>query len=187
LGGEAVARLEVYHRTHPADPGMPLETLRRSLGQAEAAVQLVLDDLVASGAIVTSGGQARLATFLPRVEGGDAIVDRAVAVLAKAGLTPPTVAELNAQFSRTDIAATLRLAAGSGRVVAVERDRYYAAEAIATFVAALREIGGTGAASITPAGLRDRLGITRKFLIPLLEWADATGVTIRVGDARRLK
>src|SRR5204862_36994 len=40
---------------------------------------------------------------------------------------------------------------------------------------------------IAPAALRDRLGISRKFMIPLLEWADAKGITERVGDARRLR
>jgi len=38
----------------------------------------------------------------------------------------------------------------------------------------------------TPAVLRDRLGLTRKFLIPLLEWADRRGITRRDGDARTL-
>jgi hypothetical protein len=34
--------------------------------------------------------------------------------------------------------------------------------------------------------LRDRFGLTRKYLIPLLEWADRRGVTRRAGDARVL-
>ena len=40
-------------------------------------------------------------------------------------------------------------------------------------VAVLREIGAIG--EITPPGVRDRLGISRKYMIPLLEWADRTG------------
>ena len=38
----------------------------------------------------------------------------------------------------------------------------------------------------TPAELRDRLCLTRKFLIPMLEWADRRGITERHGDVRRL-
>ena len=34
---------------------------------------------------------------------------------------------------------------------------------------------------------RQRLGISRKYLIPLLEWADGKGLTVRVGDVRRLR
>jgi selenocysteine-specific elongation factor len=40
--------------------------------------------------------------------------------------------------------------------------------------------------SATPAQLRDRLGLTRKYLIPLLEWADRRGITRRTGDTRSL-
>jgi selenocysteine-specific elongation factor len=39
---------------------------------------------------------------------------------------------------------------------------------------------------VTPGALRDRLGITRKYLIPLLEWADRKGITRRDGDRRVL-
>ena len=35
--------------------------------------------------------------------------------------------------------------------------------------------------------LRDQLGTTRKFLIPLLEHFDATGLTVRAGANRVLK
>ena len=35
--------------------------------------------------------------------------------------------------------------------------------------------------------VRDRLGVTSKYLIPLLEWADGKGITVRVGEGRRLK
>ena len=80
----------------------------------------------------------------------------------------------------------LRLAAASGRVEAVERDRYYARGALDRFVAAVHEVGQDS--DIVPAALRDRLGISRKYLIPLLEWADGKGITVRVGETqRRLK
>jgi selenocysteine-specific elongation factor len=46
------------------------------------------------------------------------------------------------------------------------------------------EAGAAG--DITPALLRDRLGISRKFLIPLLEWADRQGITRRIGESRVL-
>jgi selenocysteine-specific elongation factor len=79
----------------------------------------------------------------------------------------------------------LRLAAASGRVEAVERDRYYAREALEQFTGVLHELGQEG--SIVPGKIRDRLGISRKFLIPLLEWADAHGITIRVGEGREIR
>jgi selenocysteine-specific elongation factor len=40
---------------------------------------------------------------------------------------------------------------------------------------------------ITLAGLRDELGTSRKYAQALLEHFDAARVTLRVGDARRLR
>ena len=63
----------------------------------------------------------------------------------------------------------------------IESDRFFAPAALATFVAELRRLG---AGEITPAILRERTGLSRKFLIPLLEWSDASGLTIRRGEHR---
>jgi selenocysteine-specific elongation factor len=108
-----------------------------------------------------------------------------VGILEDAALTPPSLAELERQTGRRDVGQVLRLAAASGRVEAVERDRYYARSALDRFVQALNEMGRD--ATIAPAALRERLGISRKFLIPLLEWADGKGLTVRVPEGRKLR
>jgi selenocysteine-specific elongation factor len=75
--------------------------------------------------------------------------------------------------------------ARSGGVEQIDRERFATADALATFQAALeaalKELG-----SATPSQLRARLGLTRKYLIPLLEWADRRGITRRTGDTRSL-
>ena len=126
-----------------------------------------------------------LAGFVPRVVGGDAEVDRIVGILTDAQLAPPSVAELERSTGRRDLHPLLRLAAARGRVAAVERDRYYAREALDRFTVVLNDMGREG--PISPAAVRDRLGISRKYLIPLLEWADGQGITVREGDGRRLR
>jgi selenocysteine-specific elongation factor len=40
---------------------------------------------------------------------------------------------------------------------------------------------------ITMAGFRDIAGTSRKYAVPLLEWFDATGITLRSGDIRILR
>jgi selenocysteine-specific elongation factor len=174
-----------HHRAHPSDRGMPLETLRRSLKAPEDVAEAVLDELRGTGRIRRLDGVVALAGFTPRVEGGDAEIERLVQLLESASLTPPSLAELEKQTGRRDVAAMLRLAAASGRVEPVERDRYYTRGALNRFVDALEEEGRQG--DIVPSTLRQRLGISRKYLIPLLEWADGKGITVRVGDTRRLK
>jgi selenocysteine-specific elongation factor len=106
-------------------------------------------------------------------------------MLEEAGLSPPSVAELEQRTGRHDVEGILRLATAAGRVEAVERDRYYTRAALDRFVAVLR--GSDGARGIVPSELRQRLGISRKYLIPLLEWADSRGVTEWEGDVRRVR
>jgi selenocysteine-specific elongation factor len=40
---------------------------------------------------------------------------------------------------------------------------------------------------MTPAAFRDLAGTSRKFAVPLLEWFDAAGITLREGDVRVLR
>jgi selenocysteine-specific elongation factor len=174
-----------FHREQPLERGMQLETLRRSLRGPAPAAEAVLADLERVGRIRRRDGVVALAGFVPRVAGGDVAVDQLVRVLEEAGLTPPSVPELERLTGRRDAGAVLRLAAADGRVEAVERDRFYARPALDRFVQALREIGGEK--EVVPSHLRERLGITRKYLIPLLEWADLKGVTLWQGGVRRVR
>jgi selenocysteine-specific elongation factor len=183
--GRALETLKAYHRSHMSERGMPLETLRRSLRAPDPLVERVLADLAAAGRMRIFEGLAALAGFAPRVAGGEQEIDRIVGLLEAAHLSPPTLAELQQQSGRTDVGAVLRLAAASGRVEAVERNRYYTRAALDQFIRALVELGREG--DIVPGAVRDRLGISRKYLIPLLEWADGRGITVRVGDVRHLR
>jgi selenocysteine-specific elongation factor len=78
----------------------------------------------------------------------------------------------------------LKAAVRSGRVEAVERERYFSSSALARFRETVLRIGA--ASPITPQLLRDETGLSRKFLIPLLEWSDRMGITLRSGESRAL-
>jgi selenocysteine-specific elongation factor len=185
VGTHALGLLKEYHRQHLSASGMPLETLRHSLHAPDVVVEAALDDFGRAGRLRRRDGVVALAGFVPRVVGGDAEIDRVVGILLDAHLTPPSIPELEQSTGRRDLLGLLRLAAASGRVEAVERDRYYTREALEQFTGVLKDLGEKG--SIIPAQVRDRLGISRKYLIPLLEWADGRGITVRVGEARELR
>jgi selenocysteine-specific elongation factor len=109
---------------------------------------------------------------------------RIFGVLDSAGLEPPSVRELEDQIGQTGLLAVLRRMAAEGQVVAIEADRFFSTKRAQEFLESVRELAR--AEPVTPARLRERLGISRKYLIPLLEWADRSGVTRRVGDTRVL-
>jgi selenocysteine-specific elongation factor len=177
--------LRSFHASRPSDAGMPLETLRRSTGAAPWLVEAALRNAHQDRLLVIAGALAHVTGFRPRVAGGDAVVLEIVSRLEGAGLAPPSAGELTVEAGRADMPAILRVAAGSGLIVPVERDRYFARKALDEFEQVLREVGRDG--EIGVGQLRERLGVSRKFLIPLLEWADQEGITVRIGDRRRLR
>ena len=122
--------------------------------------------------------------FEPRLVSGEALLERALAVLERAGLEPPTVAELERELGGGDLQASLRFAAQQGRIVAVENDRYFSKISLNIFRDTIRELAAIN--PVTPPMVRERLGLSRKYLIPLLEWSDRSGFTRRIGDTRVL-
>ncbi len=177
-----------YHRAHPLEAGMPAQAWRATAGGPRPArAELAEQKLVAGGGVVREGGLVRRASFNPAAsEAARAAQDQVLRALGQADAEPPSVAELQAALRGVDVPGVLRMLARSGQVVQVGPDRFYEAAALGRererLVAALRELGPA-----TPAGIRDRLGRSRKWLIPLLEWADREGVTARQGDRRVLQ
>jgi len=177
--------LDGFHAAHPLEPGMSHQAWRGIVHGPLALADLAEAHLAASGGVVRSGALVRRPGFDPGASAGArAGRERVLEALRKAGGEPPAPGELAGQLAGTDVPSVLRLLAREGEVVQVA-DRYYAAEALRAerdrLVSALTELGRA-----TPAELRERLGRSRKWLIPFLEWADREGVTIRDGDGRRL-
>jgi selenocysteine-specific elongation factor len=69
----------------------------------------------------------------------------------------------------------------AGEVVRVAPDLVVKASLVARAEKIVRE---TGAEGITAGEFKQRLGTTRRYAIPLLEWLDRRGLTRREGDRR---
>ena len=178
-----------HHEEHPLDPGLSLQSLRAAVNAPAAVLDLLIEhgmkkqafERTEDGAAVRKPGwKAAL-----RARAGDA-GGRLAQRLAEAKWQLPTVAELQKELGDPTVPALLAHLAREGSVERVDQDRYALKQALDDFRLAvedtLRELGAA-----TPAQFRDRLGLTRKYLIPLLEWADRRGITSRKGDTRVLR
>jgi len=187
LGRELGDALDRFHADHPLEAGMPAQSWRSSAGEApRPLVDLAERSLAASGRVERDTTVVRRSGWTPHLAGRDQQLREALlAALRQAGGEPPSVAELASLHPGADVPGLLRLMAREGLVVAVGKDRFYEAGALQAerdrIVILLTELG-----SATPAALRERLGRSRKWLIPLLEWCDTQGITLRKGDARVL-
>ncbi|MBI4501278.1 MAG: selenocysteine-specific translation elongation factor [Gemmatimonadetes bacterium] len=185
LRREALEALATYHRTQPLEPGMALELLRQSLRPAVVGEHVVAE-LQRSGDIVSEGGRTRLAGHVASLstqeEKAGAILLQA---LASAGAEGRTLAELTAGSVGGSVERIAEYYVRQGTAIRVGQERYYQREALERLAKeALAEIGRLEGA--TPAQLRDKLHISRKYLIPLLEWLDLKGFTVRSADVRHL-
>jgi selenocysteine-specific elongation factor len=94
------------------------------------------------------------------------------------------VAQLASLLRVKDLRGALRIGVDRGLIEAVEQDRYLGASALARATEAIRQ-AGKGNIEIQPGAVRDQIGLSRKHVIPLLEWADRKGITWRDREGRR--
>jgi selenocysteine-specific elongation factor len=132
------------------------------------------------------GGVVRRPGWTPTLDQGTSDVRSALLRrLTESRWQVPTVIELEREFAGAPVRALLAHLAREGGVEQLDQERFTTPAALAEFRSALQsQLGELGSA--TPAELRDHLGLTRKYLIPLLEWADRQGITERRGDTRVL-
>jgi selenocysteine-specific elongation factor len=180
--------LQRYHAEHAIDPGMSLQALRAALGspRPQAVADAVLELGVDMGSFEVVGSVARLPGWKPAFDARTSDVrDKLARRLAIARWQVPTLTELEREFPGAPVRAVVSHLAREGAAEQVDQERYAAKGALDEFRSAL-EAALAEMRQATPAELRDRFGLTRKYLIPLLEWADRHGVTHRSGDTRVL-
>lgn len=179
------AAIEAFHTDAPLEPGLAIATLRAaSLGTPEL-VEWCISSLVREGRATVQGGLVATPGWQPRLSPAQLELRAALlAELARSGAEPPSVAELG-QARAGDVAAILRVLEREGEVVAVEEGRYYEKGALRQLTARLRD-GMTPGREYSPSELRELLGLSRKFLIPFLEYCDQHRITERRTSGRVL-
>jgi selenocysteine-specific elongation factor len=177
---ETVAKLHevlaAHHAARPLEKGMLRESVRAEL-ELDAAT---FDAFVDSDDEVTGEGPAlRLATHGVVLDPEQQRArDELVARVEAGGFAPPLEKELGAD------PALIRALVEAGDLVKI--DGFFltveqARDARGRVRSAIESSG-----PMTVAEIRDLLGTTRKYAVPLCEWLDRTGATRRNGDMRSL-
>jgi selenocysteine-specific elongation factor len=187
----ALGQVLAAHARDPLAPGLDLESLRTGLPWEVPlrAFRWGIDRLVMAGRLVRDESIVRVPEHrvaLGREQG--ALGERLVQVLQAGGLTPPDLRQLEdaTRASRKALLEVLGVLEKERRVVRVAADLFYHPDAVDE---GRRRIAEYCAAhgDITAAAFRDLIGASRKFAIAFLDWCDRTGVTLRIGDVRRLR
>ena len=179
-----------FHEQNPKATGIAALALRDRVDRR--LEPKVFDGLLAvaveRSAAVLAGGEVRhpkaASTALAE---GEAARDALVPLLRSQGLAPATVAELAAAvgIDAGVVRKALTKLVAEGAIVRVGPELHFDAGAVETardqIVAHLKEHG-----EILAKEARDITGSSRKFILPLLEYFDAQGITKRDGDIRTL-
>ena len=189
--GAVTKMLGAHHAEHPLDQGADLALVRRAATRTLRAARAPSDDVLADALLAdldARGVTARHATTIRlsahrvELETRTADVDRLLAAIGgEHEATPPSVKDLIAAGIARDV---IEAAARGGIVVRLTSDLIVSPELVARAEAAIR---GAGEAGITVSAIRETLGTSRKYAIPLMEWFDQQGITRRDGDVRRAR
>ncbi|MDA1081265.1 MAG: selenocysteine-specific translation elongation factor [Gemmatimonadetes bacterium] len=173
------------HRDHPLEPGVLVQSVRSGVAASAELVDAVLARLVADGECTMVDGVVARAGWSPGSAPGDAAkIERVRSALIAAGHQPPAIDELSASLG-DDTMAILKLLARAGEAVQVTSDRYFSAGAVVELTGLVRGALADNHGRPT-SELREITGLTRKYIIPFLEYCDRVGVTVRQEDLRRL-
>ena len=174
LASDVTGLVSQFHDANPLRPGIPLATLAERLGVEPAVVELIVDR---SEMLQRRGPDIAMATH--RVELGRGHVEaweRAMEQL-RSGLAVPDESELGLDPE------LIHLKVRTEELVRIAPGLVYLPEQVEELK---RLLAGAGK-EFTVAEFRDAAGLSRKYAVPILEWADKNGLTVRRGDTRSLR
>lgn len=184
-----MATLGEMHREAPGVVGFDPATvvLNAELPWEGKALDRILTELETQGLVRNRGGLVFDTAFRivlkPRQQ---ELLNRVVAILTEASPSVPDVKELarNLNVPLQAIQEIIELGIQAGQVVALPEGLYYAQTSIAAMQTVLTKKWAKR--QFTSAEARDALGTTRKYAIPILEYFDSVGVTVRRDENRTL-
>jgi len=185
LADELLAALGAEHKARPLLDWAELKDVRSRVDAQDVAIEAVLAgdrrfETAPGGRLRRHGHRAQLSNAQRDAR------ERTLAALAAGGAAPPAIDAAFTGLPEKDTRALVSMLRAAGEVVAVEQHLFHP-EALERMRAIIREHGRARQGAIAIPELRDELATTRKYLIPLLEFFDAEGLTVRHGEKRTLR
>lgn len=191
LCASALSFVAEYHKRKPMRQGIVRGELASTWGKRlpDKLFHFLVERLIKREELVAEAETLRLPEHKVSLAGDSEKFRAAIlAAYADGGATPPNLKEVlePLNVSPKDAAPVLRLLQEQGELVKITQDIYYhepslqaLRDKVTDFLSEQDEMGAPDFKAIT--------GLSRKFLIPLLEHFDKEKLTVRVGDKRVLR
>ena len=190
LADRLMKTLERLHKQQPlrfAHARSVVEVEFKYLEQPEL-LNLVIEELKRQKKVNANVNSIGIVGYGPKLSKGQkALLDELITTVKSAGLKTPTVKELIASTKKNkeSVGELLEMAAENGDLVRLTDDLYVHSEVFETTKRLLAE-EISKANGLTMSEIRQVLDTSRKYAIPLCEYLDETGFTVRDGDKRLL-
>ena len=180
-----------YHAANPLKAGMPKEELKSKFPQLSdpKVFNLVLNQMIKSNQIAQEENTVRLSDHRVSLGADQADIRKKIqAIYKKGGLQPPyfrdvpNLLEVDPNHTRD----VMMLLVEEGQIVKTKDDLYFHVDAITELKNRLVDFLKAHGDITTPQ-FKEMTGASRKYVIPLIEYFDASKVTLRVGDSRKLR
>jgi len=183
LRGRVKNILNAFHKQFPLRRGIPREEMKSRLKLTARIFNVVINKLIADNTITGDSLWVANTGYEIKFNGTDQLkVKELMRKFEKAPYATPSVKECQAQVDEEVINALIEM----GELIQVSQDVIFRKkdyeEMVERIKTAIQQKG-----RITLAEVRDMLDTTRKYIQALLEHMDAIGITLRDGDARKLK
>ena len=191
LGRRVLNTLKRLHADQPLRFQHPRNVVEHEfdyLGQPEL-LALVIDHLKKEKQVIANVASIGLVGYGPKLSKGQkALLGQLVETLKGAGYEPPKVADLikSAAKNKDSVEELLEMAKENGDLVLVAEGFYMHVQQMDEIKSCLVEALQKSSAGMTMSELRQELNTSRKYAIPILEYLDENGFTLRDGDLRRL-
>lgn len=174
LRSEAEEATDEYHRRHPLREGMPLATLAERLGLDLEGAAVVIES---SDRLERRGAEVAMRHWTVELSPDQEEQWQKARARLEPSLAVPTVAELDLDPE------LVHLLIRRGRLIRISDALVYLPDQITK----IRQVLAAMPPEFTVADFRDAVGLTRKYAVPILEWADREGLTVRRGDTRSFR
>ena len=191
IKNEILQTLENYHKTNPLKTGMSKEELKTKfpLIMGSNLFNLLIIQMEKKEEIVSEDNSVRLSGYSVSLGADQAELKKKIdEIYKKAGLKPPYFRDIPRQLDIDPQSAkdVLMLLIEEGMIIKAKDDLYFDRDAVDILKKRLVDFFATSNELTTPE-FKELAGVSRKYLIPLIEYFDSINLTIRIGDIRKLR
>jgi len=186
-----VGHITDYHKKNPLKEGVSKEELKVSVGNdvAPKLFNMVLNSLNKKGVVVSDKETVRSTKHQVELAGDlDSLRREIAGIYRESGLTPPFLTDVINKFGdrKNKARSIISLMLKEGELIKINEELCFSGECLNelrnSYKAMLIKEG-----KATPASFKDLTGLSRKYIIPLMEYFDMDKLTVRVGDHRVLR